>query len=519
MAEDKRLYLTTPVFYPNDKPHLGHVLTVTIADCIKRYHTSIGYKCLLTTGTDEHGEKLVVAAKKAGMEIEEFINLNVSKFKELWELIGISYDKFIRTSNPDHKSLVRKIFKQFEDDNQIFFDKWKGWYCSACEENYSIRAIGKDVSCKLGHPLTMHDEQSYFLRTSSFKLWLSQEYKDNDMFIYPSHYKKEMINNFVNDLDDLSISRENLDWGVKVPGRDNHAVYVWFDALISYLTALNYNNCLKNSSTTFSTYWKNPNSKVVHLIGKEICRFHSIYWPIMLKNLGLRLFDSLIVHGWLLMDQEKMSKSKKNVIDPFKVLEILPREALRFYLMKINFLNDSSVSWDDIFFVYNSCLVNTYGNLISRFYGIMSKKFNYQLPDKFAPDLFPDVERLNIDLDNFLNNELEELILNYSYFVIVEKIFELFRSTGKIIEKAKAWTLEATDPSLQNLMIFIYRLLTIGTWALSPILIDTAPRLFDLFNLNISKINIDYFKKDKWFVKKTINPLEENLFKRIYSED
>lgn len=515
MSKEKFLYLTTPVFYTNDKPHLGHAFTVVIADCLKRYYSELGYKCWLSVGTDEHGEKILNSAKSANVPVEKFIDKNVACFKNLWKKLGIKYDKFVRTSDYAHKNQVRKIFEKFLDINQIFFDDWRGWYCPSCEENYSLRSIGKSTVCKLGHPLVMHNEKTYFLRTNPFKSWIIKEYQEKENLIVPIHYKKEMLNNFVNDLDDLSVSRENLEWGIRVPDREDHSIYVWFDALLSYLTALNYGNYGNTNTNTFQTYWNNPDCKIIQIIGKEICRFHSIYWPIILKNLDLRLFDTLLVHGWLLMGDEKMSKSKKNVIDPESILEYIPREGLRLYLARINFFTDSNVNESDILSTYNTYLANTFGNLISRFYGIMSKKFDLKLPNEWKIEEWVEIAQLNIELDKFLNEEYFQFVDNKSPFLIVERVFELFRSAGKLIEKYKIWSLESSDSLLQTMVIFVYKLLCIGTWAMSPILIDTASEIYSVLNISSKKIGLEYLKQHRLFCKKTINPLNKVFFPRI----
>lgn len=515
MSKECNIYITTPVFYASDKPHLGHAFTVVLADVLKRHYSQLGHTVHLMVGTDEHGDKIKQAAEKAGLTPEEFTNNNVAFFRNLWIDLGIKYNRFLRTSDYEHKALVKQIFLQHQDINQVFIDDWKGWYCTPCEESFSDRAIGKEVTCRLGHPLTLRNERTYFLRTRAFKDWLIKEYEDNAEMIKPDKFKKELINNFIKDLDDLSITRLNLDWGIKVPQDEKHTIYVWFDALISYLTALNYGNYGKTNTSVFENFWGNPDCKIIQIIGKEIARFHGIYWPIMLKNLGLRCFDTLLIHGWLLMDNEKMSKSKKNVIDPRAILEIIPREGLRFYLSKLNWLGDSNVHVEDIFNVYNAYLVNTFGNLISRFYGIISKKYEYKLPDTWYIEDYVEIEQLNIELDDFLEQEYVENVHNHTISAMNEKIFEFFRSAGRLIEKTKAWELEKGDHLLDTLIVFIYKLLCIGTWILSPVLIDIAPKIYSVLNISGKKIGLEYLKQDRLWFKKTINELPENLFPRV----
>lgn len=521
MLKGSNIYLTTPVFYPNDKPHLGHAFTVVLADCLKRYYTSLGHRCWMTVGTDEHGEKIAKAAESKGVPVEEFIDGNVVKFRNLWNDLGIKYDKFMRTSDYAHKYLVKKIFEQFEDTNQIFFNEWKGWYCTSCEEGYSYRSISKTAVCKLGHALNMKNEETFFLRVTPFKSWLMKEYQENESFIYPVHYKKEMINNFINDLDDLSITRANVEWGIKVSNREDQTIYVWFDALISYLSALNYGNYGKTSAITsnFQAFWESPNRKVVHIIGKEICRFHSIYWPIILQNLNLKLFDTLLVHGWLLMNNDKMSKSKQNIIDPSQVIKDFSRETLRFYLSRFNFFVDNQVSMKEIQIIYNSYLANTFGNLISRFYGIMSKKFDLKLPNFVNLEKFIELDQLNIQIGMFLDTEYEECIEKYSPYLIVEKVFNLFRAAGKLIEKNKVWKLSSDSELLKALMHIVYKLLCIGTWALSPILIDSGNEILETLNISYRKANAEYLKQDRLYVKKTLNPLNKVFFPRITEKE
>ncbi|AEW44896.1 Methionyl-tRNA synthetase [Mycoplasma haemocanis str. Illinois] len=519
MAKDRSVYITTPLFYPSDKPHLGHAFTVVLADVLKLSYKQLGYGGYLVVGTDEHGEKMLAAADAAQIPVERFVESNVIHFKNLWEVLGIKYDRFVRTSDHAHRALVKQVFLQLLSDNQIFIDEWRGWYCTSCEESFSDRFIGKKSTCPIGHPLILRAEKTYFLRVTSFRNWLRREFEANKDLIYPDKYKTELMNNFINDLDDLSITREGLDWGIKVPEDEDHTIYVWFDALVAYLTALNFGNYGRTNTTTFKNYWESPKCRVIQIIGKEVCRFHAIYWPIMLKNLKVRLFDNLLVHGWLLMNNEKMSKSKKNVIDPKEILSLMPREGLRFYLARINILGDANVNVDDIFSVYNSYLVNTYGNLISRFYGIMGRKYENTLPSAWDPESFIEIDQLNIELDEFLNSGYEKEILNNTISPIVEKIFEIFRSAGKLIEKNKAWELEKGDLLLDTLMVFIYKLLCIGTWFLHPILIDTAPKLYDILNISSKKVGIEYLQQQRLYLKKKINDLPENLFPRIKEVD
>lgn len=332
----KTFYVTTPIFYPSGIPHLGHAFTALYASLLADYKKLIGYDVFFATGTDEHGQKIENAAKKENLSPQELVDKNCNIFKELWNKMGIKYDYFIRTTDENHKRVVQKTFDILLKKGYIYLGVWNGLYCISCEENYTeTNALKKDniLCCEHGHKLIEKNEESYFLKIKSFNKWIIDLLSTNKEFLFPQNRAKELINNFLKDdkLEDLSITRTTFDWGIKTINNPKHVVYVWLDALLNYITLLGYQS---SNPGNFNKFWLSKDTEKIHLIGKEITRFHCIYWPIILKMLDLPLPNKIISHGWIITSTGKMSKSLGNVINPIEIIDKYGRDAFRYFLSK-----------------------------------------------------------------------------------------------------------------------------------------------------------------------------------------
>lgn len=348
----KNFYITTPIFYPNDKLHLGHAYAMTVTDIIARYKNSKGYKIYFQTGSDDHGEKIEKKAQELKTTPQKLVDQNVELFKELWGNLGVSYDHFYRTSSPTHKKKVQKIFKSLLDKGDIYLESYKGDYCVACEDYTKSKIC---PSCNSSTKLL--EEPAYFLKVSKYYQELKEFYQKNPGFLIPLAAKKELFANFLNDnIQDLCITRNSIEWGITVPNNPKMVIYVWFEALCNYLNSENGEKMFADNST-----------EIVHIIGKEIVRFHALYWPTILLALGKRLPNKVIAHGWLLVKGDKMSKSKGNIVNPLELLKTYPKDLLRaYFLAKVSFLEDGIFNEELLKEFYQDFFVNSLGNLCQR---------------------------------------------------------------------------------------------------------------------------------------------------------
>src|SRR5699024_9920349 len=373
--ENKTFYLTTPIYYPSGNLHTGHAYTTVAGDAMARYKRLRGYDVMYLTGTDEHGQKIQQAAAENNQTPQAYVDEIVSGIQDLWKKLDISYDDFIRTTEPRHKDIVQKIFQQLVDQGDIYLDIYEGWYCTPCESFFTERQL-EDGNCPDCHrPVEKVKEESYFFKMSKYADRLLQYYEDNPGFIQPESRKNEMINNFIKPgLEDLAVSRTTFDWGIQVPENPKHVIYVWIDALTNYITALGYGT---DHDEKYKKYW--PAN--VHLVGKEIVRFHTIYWPIMLMALDLPLPKKVFAHGWLLMKDGKMSKSKGNVVDPVTLIDDYGLDALRYYLLReVPFGSDGVFTPEGFVERVNFDLANDLGNLLNRTVAMIGKYFDGHIP-------------------------------------------------------------------------------------------------------------------------------------------
>ena len=390
MAEQKTFYVTTPIYYPSGNMHIGHTYTTVAADTITRFKKLTGYKAYFLTGTDEHGQKIERSAQKAGLAPKEYIDGIVDETKALWKLMNVDFDDFIRTTDERHMKAVQKIFRQLYEQGDIYKGSYEGQYCAQCEAFWTSSQILEGNLCPdCGRPTELVEEESYFFRMSKYQDWLIEYIESHPDFIQPPSRAREMLQNFLlPGLQDLSVSRTSFSWGIPVDFDPKHVIYVWIDALSNYITALNWGT---DHDDLYKTFWPAQ----VHLVGKEIMRFHTIYWPIMLHALGLPLPQQVFGHGWLLFGADKMSKSKGNVVYSQPIVARYGADALRYYLMReMPFGSDGNYTNEAFLTRMNADLANDMGNLVSRTVAMIEKYFGGLVP---APREFEEVDLALID--------------------------------------------------------------------------------------------------------------------------
>lgn len=489
MAKDT-FYITTPIYYPSGNLHIGHAYSTVAGDVIARYKRMQGYDVRYLTGTDEHGQKIQEKAQKAGKTELEYLDEMISGIKNLWSKLEISNDDFIRTTEERHKQVVEKVFERLLKQGDIYLGEYEGWYSVPDETYYTESQLvdpvyenGKIVGGKSpdsGHEVELVKEESYFFNINKYTDRLLEFYDENPDFIQPPSRKNEMINNFIKPgLEDLAVSRTSFDWGVRVPSNPKHVVYVWIDALVNYISSLGY---LSDDETLFNKYWPTD----IHLMAKEIVRFHSIIWPILLMALDLPLPKKVFAHGWILMKDGKMSKSKGNVVDPNVLIDRYGLDATRYYLMReLPFGSDGVFTPEAFVERTNYDLANDLGNLVNRTISMINKYFHGELPAYQGPkhELDEKMEAMALETVKSFNDNMESL----QFSVALSTVWKFISRTNKYIDETQPWVLakdENQREMLGNVMAHLVENIRFATILLQPFLTHAPREIFKQLNIN-----------------------------------
>lgn len=511
MQDKKKFYMTTAIAYASGKPHIGNTYEIVLSDLIARAKRMEGYDVFFQTGTDEHGEKIELKAQAAGVTPKQFVDEKAAEIKRIWDLMDTTYDKFIRTTDKEHEEQVQKIFKKFYEQGDIYKGSYKGWYCTPCESFWTESQLvdGKCPDC--GREVKLAEEEAYFFNMQKYADRLMKYYEDHPDFIVPQSRKNEMVNNFLKPgLQDLCVSRTSFTWGIPVSFDNRHVVYVWLDALTNYITGIGY-DADGNSSDLYKKEWPAD----VHIIGKDIVRFHSIYWPIFLMAMGEPLPKQIYGHPWLLQNGGKMSKSKGNVIYADDLVDFFGVDAVRYYLLsQMPFDNDGLIGWDMVIDVINSELVNVYGNLVQRTVAMTNKYFGGVVCDKGVKEAVDDDLKA---VATAARDKVFKYIDTYRTADALGEIFTVLRRANKYIDETMPWVLAKDDTKQDRLATVLYNLtetIVICASMLYPFMPSTSQKVAEQCGTTLRDFNdLDKFGLLANGTKVAENP--QHLFARI----
>ncbi len=507
MCEKKKFYITTAIAYTSRKPHIGNAYDIVLADMIARYKKLMGFDVFLMTGSDEHGQKIEECAKQSGITPKEYVDKISSEIKSVWDSMDTKYDKFIRTTDEQHEKTVQKIFKKLYEQGDIYKGSYEGKYCIPCESFFTASQLvdGKCPDC--GREVTDSKEEAYFLKLSKYQDKLVEYYEQNPDFFMPQSRKNEMINNFIKPgLADLCVSRSSFKWGIPVDFDDKHVIYVWIDALSNYITGIGYDT--ENSSETYKKLWPAD----LHVIGKDIVRFHTIYWPIILMALGEPLPKQVLGHPWVLVGEDKMSKSKGNVIYADELANRFSSDAVRYYLLsEMPFTQDGTITYESFITKFNSDLANTLGNLVNRCIAMTNKYFGGNVSN---PDSTNNLDKELIDFANDTISKYYSLMDSYHNADACEAVMNFAKRCNKYIDETAPWVLAKDESSLPRLSAVLYNLLEcirlLGIM-LSPIIPKSSKSITE--QLNNDDYTLNFGKTDEFTVGEA-----KPLFARIDAE-
>ena len=511
---DKNFYITTPIYYPSGKPHMGHAYSSIIADFFARFKSIDNYKVHFLTGTDEHGLKIQRSAEKVGKKPKEFCDQISQTFKDLSKTLNLSNTDFIRTTEDRHKKTVQHLWSLLEKNDDIYLSNYSGWYSVSDEAFYNEDEIeeidGKKIAKSSKSNVEWIEEESYFFRLSKWQKPLLEFYENNPDFILPESRKNEVISFVKSGLKDLSVSRKTFTWGIPVPSNDKHIIYVWLDALTNYLSALNYPD---TNDELFKKFW--PAS--IHLIGKDILRFHAVYWPAFLLAAKIELPKKVYGHGWILSGEEKMSKSKGNILDPLKIIEEYGLDPLRYYLVKeVSFGNDGNISQERLEDCINSDLANNYGNLCQRVTAFAMKNCDGKIPAKidFQPDDLKILNKFQENLDT-IRSKINEQNINFYIDFIVNSLFD----ANKYFNDQEPWKKKDNLIRLNTIVYTTLEIVRKISFLLYPIIPETSLKALKIFNLSEKDIKLETISNNEFIIKGNMINKIDILIKKIKKEN